>query len=152
MPKKYPIILKKEQRAALTKLVATGTAPARTLTHARILLKADQGEDGPAWTDAAIAQALEISDLTVARVRQRFALHGLEAALHRKVQARRQPRKLAGAQEAHLIALVCGPTPDGQQRWSLRLLAQKMVDLGHVEELSHETVRQVLKRGNSSLG
>jgi transposase len=150
MPKKYPVALTPEQRTMLLQFVAHGQAPARTLTHARILLKADQAEGGPAWKNAAIAEALEISELTVTRVRARFADGGLEAALHRKQQRRRKAPKLDGAQQAHLIALSCSQAPEGRNRWTLRLLADRMVELGHVEDVSHETVRQVLKRGNSS--
>jgi transposase len=141
-----------QQRTQLQHLIAKGSAPARTLTHARVLLKADEALGGPAWTNAAIAQALEISELTVTRVRKRFVDGGLEAALHRKRQAKRKERKLNGAQEAHLIALACSDAPEGHDRWSLRLLAGKLVELGQVNEVSHETVRQVLKRGRSSPG
>jgi hypothetical protein len=95
---------------------------------------------------------LEVSALTVTRVRKRFVAAGLQAALHRKEQARRKARRLDGAQEAHLIALVCSAPPAGRAKWPLRLLAEKMVELGHVEEISHETVRQALKRGTSNPG
>jgi transposase len=152
VPKKQPVVLTETQRQQLRQLVASGTAPARTLTHARLLLKADESEGGPAWSNAAIAEALEISVPTISRVRQRFGGAGLEAALHRKPPERQWERKLDGAQEAHLLALVCGPAPEGHGRWSLRLLADKMVELGHGDELSYETVRRVLKRGNSSPG
>lgn len=148
MRQKHQVLLTAEQRTQLQQLLGKGSAPTRTLTHARILLKADEADGGPAWTNAAIAQALEISELTVTRTRKRFVDSGLEAALHRKVQAHRKERKLDGAKEAHLIALACSEAPAGHDRWSLRLLAGKMVELGHVEDLSHETVRQVLKRGN----
>jgi transposase len=152
VPKKYPVILKPEERQALQQLIASGTAPARTLTHARILLKADAAAGQSAWRNAAIAAMLEISEPTVSRVRQRFVHQGLEAALYRKHPERQWERKLDGAQEAHLIALSCGEPPDGRSRWTLRLLAEKMVALEHVEEVSYETVRRVLKRGNSNLG
>jgi transposase len=148
VPKKYPVTLSKAQREALQQLIGSGTAPARTLTHARILLKADEAEGGPAWSNAAIAQALETSEPTIGRVRKRFAEAGLDAALHRKPPERQWERKLDGAQEAHLIALSCSEPPEGRDRWSLRLLAEKMVQLGQVEEVSYETVRRVLKRGN----
>jgi len=149
---KYQVTLTPEQRSQLQQLISGGTAAARTLTHARTLLKADEGEDGPAWTNAAITQALEIGELTVTRIRKRFVEGGLDAALHRKEQAKRKARKLDGQQEAHLIALACGAAPEGHDRWSLRLLAGKMVELGHVDEVSHETVRQALQRGRSSRG
>jgi transposase len=150
--KKYRITLTQEQRSSLSQFIASGRAPARSLTCARILLKADEGEGGPAWTNAAIAEALDIIELTVTRVRRRFAEGGLERVLERKEQEKRAPRKLDGEQEAHLIALACSPAPEGRSRWALRLLAGRMVELGHVESLSHETVRQVLKKGSSSPG
>ncbi len=149
---KYTVTLTAEQRTQLRQLLAQGAAPARTMTHARILLKADEGEGGPAWSNVAIAEGLEISELTVTRIRKRFLEGGLQAALHRKVQAQRKAPKLDGAQEAHLIALACSEAPEGRSRWSLRLLASKLVALGQVDEVSHETVRQVLKRGSSSPG
>ena len=152
MRPKYQVILTAEQRTELQQVLAKGSTPTRTLTHARVLLKADEAEGGPAWTNGAIAQALEISELTVTRTRKRFVDGGLEAALHRKVQAKRKERKLDGTQEAHLIALACSAAPEGRSRWSLRLLAGKLVEMGQVEEVSHETVRQVLKRGRSSPG
>jgi transposase len=152
MPKKYRVTLTPAERVLLQDLLRKGTAPARTLTHARLLLKADEGVEGPAWTDAALVAALEVSLSTVSRTRQRFSAGGLTAALHRKELARRPEAKLDGAQEAHLIALACSPAPAGRDRWTLRLLAERYVALGHVDDVSHETVRQVLKRGNSSRG
>ena len=152
MAKKYRITLTPEERATLHALIASGTAPARTLTHARILLKADESEGQPSWSNAAIAEMLESSEPTISRVRKRFTEAGLEAALHRKHPDRHWERKLDGAQEAHLIALSCSPAPEGRERWSLRLLAEKLVQLGHVEEVSYETIRRTLKRGSLSLG
>lgn len=152
VPKKLQVILSEEQRQSLHQLIASGTASARTLAHARILLKADESEAGPAWGNALIALAVEVSELTVSRVRKRFVEGGLAAALHRKVQERRRERRLDGVQEAHLIALTCSQPPEGHSQWSLRLLADRMVALGHVDTLSHETVRQVLKKGSSSPG
>jgi transposase len=150
MPKKYPVALTEQERTSLYHLVARGTAPARTLAHARILLKADEADGSPAWKNAAIAEALEVSEQTVTRVRKRFTSGSMEAALHRREQARRKDPALDGAQEAELIALACSPAPEGRSRWALRLMANRMVELGHVETVSHETVRQVLKRGISS--
>jgi len=143
---KQAVRLTDEQRAALRTLVGRGAAPARRLTHARILLKADQGEGGAAWADAAIAGALEIHPATVARVRQQFVAEGLEAALDRRAPRREYARKLDGAQEAHLVAVVCGTPPEGRARWSLRLLADELVRLEVVDAVSHETVRQTLKQ------
>jgi hypothetical protein len=145
-------MLTKEQRQSLLDLISTGTTAAHTLAHARILLKADAGDEGPAWTDTAIAEALETSVPTVERVRARFAKEGLEAALRRRIAVRTHTRKLDGAGEAHLIALSCSEPPAGQEHWSLRLLAQRMVELQYVGAISHETVRQALKKTNSSRG
>jgi len=138
-----------EDRGSLEGLIAGGHAPARRLTHARILLKADEGEDAPeqAWPDTRIADALQISRSTVARVRERFAREGLEAALvHRRPKATK-PRKLDGEQEAHLIALACSEPPKGRKRWSVRLLAERFVQLECAKEpISRELVRRTLKK------
>jgi hypothetical protein len=150
--KKYQVTLTPDQRTQLQQLIARGNTAARTLTHARLWLKADEAEGGPAWTNAAITQTLEISELTLTRIRKRFVAGGLATALHRQEQVKRKERQLDGQQEAHLIALACSEAPDGHDRWSLRLLAGKLVALGHVEAVSHETVRQVLKKGISSRG
>ena len=143
---KYAVVLTDEQRAALRTLVGRGVAPARRLTHARILLKADQGEGGAAWSDAAIAGALEIHPATVARVRQQFVAEGLDAALDRRAPRREYPRKLDGEREARLVAVACGTPPEGYERWSLRLLADELVRLGVVDAVSHETVRRALQQ------
>ena len=150
--KRYLVTLTPSDRDRLRHLIAAGTAPARTLLHARILLKLDTSPDGPHWTDDATATALEVSHATVERVRTRFATQGLTAALHRKAPEREYHRKLDGTQEAQLVALTCGDPPLGQARWSLRLLADKMVELEYVDTLSYETVRQTLKKTSSSLG
>jgi len=143
---KHAVVLTEEQRAQLRTLVGRGVAPARRLTHARILLKADQGEGGAAWGDAAIAGALELHPATVARVRQQFVAEGLEAALDRRAPRREYTRKLDGEREAHLVALTCGTPPEGHTRWSLRLLADELVRLEVVDTVSHETVRQTLQQ------
>src|SRR5437763_14297759 len=119
MRKAYTVRLSEAERAQLRTLVGTGVAAARTLTRARILLKANQGEGGPGWTDAAIAGALEVDPSTVFRVRRQYATEGLPAALERKAPDRVYERKLDGAQEAHLIALACSPAPDGRDHWTL---------------------------------
>ena len=149
---KYAVDLTEAERARLRTLIGSGEAPARMLAHARILLKANQGEGGPAWTDAAIAGALEVHPATVARVRRAFVEEGLEAALARKAPDRVYPRKLDGAQEAHLVALACSAPPAGRERWTLRLLADELVRLEVVEAVSHETVRRTLKQTTSSRG
>ena len=152
MRKRYIVQLNEEEQAGLRTLVGSGNAPARGLTHARILLKANQGEGGAGWTDAAIAGALEVGRATVERVRQTYATLGLEAALARKSPQRVYERTLDGAGEARLVALACSPPPTGQARWTLRLLAEQLVTLAVVDSISLETVRQTLKQTNSSLG
>src|SRR5688572_7476344 len=126
MSKRYLVTLTERERAALGQRVATGRATARVLTHARILLKADEGPQGPAWTDEQIATALDASRSTISRVRQRFVEQGLEAALRPQRPHREYRRRLDGAQEAHLVALACTPPPLGRRRWTLRLLADKL--------------------------
>jgi transposase len=148
----YRVTLSEDLRAELRGLVGSGVAPARMLTRARILLKADHGDGGPGWSDAAIAGALEVNPSTVLRVRRRFATEGLAATLARKRPDRVYARALDGAQEAHLVALACSAAPDGVDRWSLRLLADELVRLEVVEAVSHETVRQTLKKTTSSRG
>jgi transposase len=152
MKKKYPVILSEAERVELKRLIAAGSAPARKLTHARILLKADQSSEGPGWVDEAIAEAVETSQPTVARVRKQYFEEGLEAALNRRPPNREYHRKLDGEQEARLLALACSEPPEGQARWSLRLLADKLVELEIVEEeVSYQTVRRTLKKTPSSL-
>jgi hypothetical protein len=143
MRKQYVVTLPEATRAELHTLIGSGTAPARTLAHARILLKANQGEAGPGWTDAAIAAAVEVHWTTVARVRKTYVTEGLPAALYRQPPDRVYLRKLDGEQ---LIALTCGTPPQGRARWSLRLLARELVQLGVVDTVAPETVRQVLKQ------
>jgi len=146
MNKKYQVILTQTERTELDQQVSAGTAPARDLTHARILLKADKGPHGPAWKDEAIAAALDTSLSTIARVRQQFVERGLTAAVRRRPPRREYRRKLDGEQEARLIAEVCSSPPDGYSRWSLRLLADRMVELTDLDTLSYQTTRRVLQR------
>ncbi len=148
----YRVELTETQRAELRGLVGSGTAPARMLTRARILLKANHGEGGPGWSDAAIAGALDVNLSTVLRVRRQFVTEGLAATLTRKRPDRVYARALDGEQEAHLIAVACSEPSVGQARWSLRLLADELVRLEVVEAVSHETVRQTLKKTCSSRG
>ena len=150
MKKKYPVILTEAQREHLKSLIAAGTAPARKLTHARILLKADQSPEGPGWVDEQVADAVEVSQPTVARVRKQYFEEGLQAALNRRPPKREYHRKLDGEQEARLLALACSEPPEGRARWSLRLLADKLVELEVVEEISYQTVGRVLKKTPSS--
>jgi len=149
---KYAVALTEAERAQLRTLIGSGEAPARMLTHARILLKADQGEGGAAWADAAIAGALELHPTTVARVRRTYVEAGLEAALARKAPDRVYPRRLDGAAEAHLIAIACADPPVGRERWTLRLLADELVRLEVVPTVSYETVRRTLQQTSSNRG
>ena len=152
MHKRYVVALEDEERGALERLIAAGTAPARKLTHARILLKADAQPQGPGWVDERIAEAVEVSQPTVARVRRQYVEEGVEAALNRRAPRREYRRKLDGEQEARLLAVVCSNPPEGEARWTLRLLADKLVELEVVDEVSYQTVRRVLKKTRSSRG
>lgn len=152
MRKRYVVRLTDSEREYLQELIAAGTAPARKLQHARVLLKADEGPHGPKWADEAIAEAVEVSQPTVYRIRRHYVEEGLEAALNRRAPTRVYQRTLDGAQEAQLVALACSAPPDGQARWSLRLLADKLVELAIVEDVSYQTVRRVLKKTPSSPG
>jgi hypothetical protein len=151
--KKYKVTLTDEERQQLQALIAAGKASARRLAHARVLLKADAAPGGPAWPDERIAQALEVSTDTIARIRQRFVEQDLEAALSRKKQERpSRQRKLDGKAEARLIALACSAPPQGRKGWTMRLLADRLVELEVVDTVCEETVRRVLKKTNSSRG
>ena len=128
-PKRYPVRLDPSERDYLLELITSGTESARKLTRGRILLKADEGELGPAYTDKEIKAAVEVSLSTIERTRETFAKEGLTAALTPKKRCdTTRPRKFDGEKEAHLIALVCSPAPEGFSRWTLRLLAEKMVE------------------------
>jgi transposase len=144
--KKYRVTLSAEERGELEALISKGKADARKLAHARVLLQADEADDAPARTDQEIASALDLSTRTVERVRQRFVEEGTEAALLPKPTKRVYARALDGAQEAHLIALACSTPPDGKRRWTLRLLAERVVELGYTGSIAHETVRRTLKK------
>jgi len=148
---KVTVHLTPSQRQALQRIVRRGRHPAALLRRARILLKADV--DGPdAWTDHRIAEALDTTRMTVRRVRQQFAGEGLEATLHRKRPTGRQYRKLDGKQEATLVALTCSPPPDGRARWTMKLLADRLVELEVVESIDPATVCRTLKKTRSSHG
>ena len=150
MNKKYRVTLTAAEREELGQLLARGKADVRKLKHAQILLKADAAEGGPAWSDERIAEALDAGVATIERLRRRFVEEGLAAALSPYRGGKRiYDRKLDGEQEAHLIALACSAPPEGHGRWTLRLLARRMVELQHVDTLSHETVRQTLKKTSS---
>ncbi len=150
--KQYQVILDQSQRDYLITLISSGKESARKLTRARILLKADEGEFGPAYTDDKIKEAVEVSIPTIERTRKAFVLENLTAALNPKKRSDTPGKKFDGEKEAHLIALVCSEPPEGCARWTLRLLAEKMVELEHFDSISHETIRRVLKKTNLALG
>ena len=152
MRKKYIVTLTDEERQQLRALIASGKGSARKLTHARILLQADRRGGRPGWKNATIANGLEVGMSTVERVRQRFVEEGLEAALVPRHSRRQYHHKLGGKEEAHLIALACSEPPQGRTRWTLRLLAERMVALEYVDTVSYETVRGTLKKTRSSRG
>jgi transposase len=130
--KRYRVTLTSEEREELGRLLARGKADVRKLKHAQVLLKADEAEAGPGWVDERVAEALEVGLATVQRLRRRFVEEGLAAALSPYRGGKRiYTTKLDGEQEAHLIALACSTPPDGQARWTLRLLAGRMVELRH---------------------
>jgi len=141
-----PVTLSESERASLYTFLHAGKANARTFTRARVLLKADEG-----WTDQQICAAFDLSRNTAIRVRQLYLEGGLEAVLHDKKQARHR-QALTGGQAAHLIAITCSPAPEGHDHWTLRLLVGKAVELDFVESISPETIRQLLKKTNSSPG
>lgn len=148
---KVVIRLTAEQRVALGRIVQTGRHPAAMRRRAQILLKSDR--DGlDAWSDAQIARALDTSGVTVMRVRQQFAREGLDATLHRKKPTGRQYRKLDGKQEAQLVAIACSPAPEGRTRWTMKLLADRLVELQVVESIDPATVCRTLKKMKSSRG
>ena len=146
MKKKYIVTLTEEERQTLQTMLSRGKAAARKLMHARILLKADAREGGPNWSDDAIAEGLEAGRATVERVRKQFVEEGFEAALERRPSRREYRRKLDGDGEAHLVALACQQPPEGRSRWTLRLLADRMVQLEYVDAVSKDTVARVLKK------
>jgi transposase len=152
MVKKYSVALSVKERKQLKQLISQGKTSARELLHARILLKADGKGAGKAWKDERIAEALEVTVRTVARVRQRFVEEGLEACLRRRPQKNRRPPLIDGETEAHLIALACSQPPQGQARWTLSLLSDKLVELKYVDSVSRETVRRTLKKTLLSRG
>jgi hypothetical protein len=132
--------------------VRTGKAAAYKRRHAEILLKADAGPGGPAWTDARIAEALDVGTASLGRLRERFVVEGLEGALGRHKAERVRSRRLDGDGEAKLIALACSEAPEGYARWTLRLLAERMVALEYVGHCSKNTVHRALKKTGLSLG
>jgi len=147
MAKKYIVRLEAEEREQLTRLATVGRTAAYRITRARILLQADESEQAPGWKDQQIAEGLGISVRSIEMLRRRFVEHGLEACRQRKEFHLRQPRrKLDGEKEARLIALSCSSPPPGRERWTLRLLADQLVELKVVDSVSHETIRRAFKK------
>jgi len=152
MEKRYRVTLTEAERQDLQALVSTGKAAARKLVRARILLLADQADGGAAKSDPEIMAALGCGRATVGRVREQFVEEGIEATLRLRPTRRTYERRLDGKAEAYLVATACGAPPEGRARWTLWLLADRMVALGHVETVSYETVRRTLKKTTSSRG
>lgn len=151
--KKYIVQLDATQRQLLESMLTGGKATARSQMHARILLKADQGSEGPGWSDEQIVEALSVGKATVERVRRRFVEGGVLDALVRRPQPERpQQRKMDGELEAHLVTLACSQAEGGQKRWTMRMLADKLVQMGYVDQISHQTVWVTLKKMNSNRG
>lgn len=151
MAKRYIVELTSQEREALEKLISKGRTSAMKQKRARILLKADVGPEGPGWTDQQIVDSLEVGAQSVERTRRLLVEQGLEKTLERRKRPRPPSELLLdGAKDAQLIALACGAPPEGYARWTLRLLADRFVKLGHVDSISHETVRQALKKTKSN--
>lgn len=146
--KKYKVTLTKEEVDQLKSMTQKGKRSARMLKNALILLNVDEGEYGPGKTDQQVAEVLQVTTRTLENIRKRFVEEGFEAALGGVPRRRHYDRKMDGETEAHLIALSCSKPPEGYNRWSLRLLSEKMVELRYVDSLSHETVRRTLKKTN----
>ena len=151
MVKKYIVRLSADERKELTQMVCKGKIAAYKRLHAQILLKADISDKAPGWTDQQIAGAFDITVRSIERIRKRLVEYGLDGAISR-AKGGGSKRKLDGAQEAYLIALACSDPPEGRCQWTLRLLADKMVELKYTDTLSYETVRRVLKKTKSNHG
>ena len=151
--KKYIVKLSKNERETLKKIITSGRGPARMFTRARILMKVDQGQHGPSWGDEKISDALDVTVQTIERIRKQLVEEGFDAVLSRRQYTQKVSRKkIDGDVEAHSIALSCSEPPEGFARWTFRLLANKIVELGYVENISHEAIRQTLKKTNLSRG
>jgi len=152
MKQKYIVKLTETERSQLKEMITSGVASVRQIRRAYILLKSDSSDEGPNWNYQAICDAYDVSSLTVYNVRKNYVDSGLKRAILRKKPDREYKRCLDGEGEAHLIALACSEPPDGYASWSLRLLQDRMIRLELVENISHETIRQTLKKTGSSLG
>jgi transposase len=150
--KKYIVDLTPSERSEVSKITNKGKTAAYKINHARILLKADINQEGGGWTDSKISESLNIGHATIERVRKRFVEEGIESALNRREQKKRRQRIIDGEKEAYLIAIACSETPGGKSNWTLQMLADKMVELKVVEQVSIETIRQSLKKTNLNLG
>src|SRR5262245_56390772 len=146
---RYAIDLTDTERAALREILAKNKVKRSTIINAYILLKADRA---CGWTNADIASAYDVSTKKVEQLKKRFVEEGFEAALYRKPVTNAHRRKITGEEEAHLIALCCSQAPEGRERWTLRMLADKMVELDVLASVSHETIRRTLKKVNLNLG
>ena len=145
--KKHIVRLSMEERETLMKLITSGRGPARMFTRGRILLKADQSDNGPGWSDEKIREAFDVTIQTIERVRKQFVEEGFDEVLSRRKYTQKVSRKkIDGDVEAHLVALSCSEPPEGRARWTLRLLADSIIELGYIESISHEAVRQTLKK------
>ena len=151
MRKKYIVKLTSEERDGLKKVISAGKTAAHKRKHAQMLLKADQSSQGPAWPDMQIAEAFDCHRTTVENLRKRLFEHGLEKAMGHGNRGSYRAKKLDGVAEAHLIATACSKAPEGRNRWTVRLLADKMVSLGIVDSCSAATVHRTLKKTNLSL-
>jgi Homeodomain-like domain len=152
MGQKYKVVLTSDERKMLLNLINQGKGNKEKLNRARILLKADCGEEGEHWKDERITEAFYVSRMTVDRTRKSLVEKGLEATLNRKSLNDTRQRIIQGEEEAYLVALTCGEPPVGQSRWTLRLLADEMIKLEYIDTVSHETIRTALKKMNLSLG
>lgn len=150
--KRYKVTLTSEERASLHTMISTGKGAARKLAHARILLACDERDGQRGLCDGEVAERVRVSRSTVERVRRALVVEGLEAALNAKRPRQTRPPVFDGESEATLIALACSEPPEGRSRWTMRLLADRLVELEVFDSVSHETVRQVLKKTRSSLG
>jgi transposase len=149
----YPVYLTDEQREILMKRIKTGKHSAYEQTAAHVLLRVDRRDEQELITDEKVAEMFSISRRTVIRIKKRFVEEGLQGVLSVKYPKERpERRKIQGKEEAELIVLACGASPDGTKRWTLRLLAEQMVELEHVDSISHETIRQALKKTSLNLG
>jgi transposase len=150
---KNSIELTPEQRSQLEEVISKGSAKARKIQHAQVLLKIDSGKDGSNWSDKQLKEAFGVSPSTIWRIRQRFLKQGMDDALNRRLQPERpEKRKVTGKQEAQLITLACTEAPTGYSHWSIRLLTRKSIELEIVDQVGRETIRQVLKKMNSNPG